>query len=105
MENQEELFTETIELVCLNLEDDKSTLLNNPDFISFHKSLSQVIKLLLYNDYKKLINILYKMDINETKYQKLFKDLPSDQIAEGLADLMIERAKQKAVTRRKYKNG
>jgi hypothetical protein len=59
---------------------------------------------MLYNNYNRLINILYKMDIDEKKYTQLFKDLPSDKISEALVDLIIERAIEKAETRKKYKS-
>jgi hypothetical protein len=103
MEDQEPLFNETIQMICSNFEDDKPALINKKDFDSFHKALTLLLRTMLYNDYHRLINILYKMDIDEKKYTRLFKELPSNEIPEGLANLMIERAKQKAEMRRKYR--
>jgi hypothetical protein len=104
MNNKDDLFKEITQLICSNFEDEKNALLTNNNFDAFHKDLSQIIRSLLYKDYNRLINILYRMDVNEKKYIQLFKDLPSDKIAEALADLIIERALQKAETRKKYKN-
>jgi hypothetical protein len=103
MDDKEDLFTETVQLICTGFEEEKPALSGENDFTSFHKALVGIVRAMLYKDYNRLINILYRMDVDEKKYIKLFKDLPSDKIAEGLADLIIERARQKAEMRRKYK--
>jgi hypothetical protein len=103
MDNKKDLFTETVQLICSGFEDQKDALSGENDLASFYQALTQVVRMMLYKDYNRLINILYRMDVDEKKYLKLFKELPSDKIAEGLADLIIERARQKAEMRRRYR--
>ncbi len=57
---------------------------------------------LLDNDISRMMNILYRADVDEEKLKKLLishSDLPS---AEVVADAYIERQKQKIETRKKY---
>jgi hypothetical protein len=59
---------------------------------------------LLENKYDVLINILYRIDVNESKLSELFSGKSRDNIAEKLAELIIERQLQKIRFRQQHKN-
>lgn len=64
--------------------------------------LVQAFAYLLDNDISKMMNILYRTDVNEDKLKKLLisnSELPS---AEVIADAYLTRQKEKIETRKKY---
>ena len=64
--------------------------------------LVQAFAYLLDNDISKMMNILYRTDVNENELKKLLisnSELPS---AEVIADAYLARQKQKIETRKKY---
>jgi hypothetical protein len=63
---------------------------------------SRIIELLDRN-YEKLLNILYRIDINEDKLNDLFGSKNRDYIPEHLAELIIERQLQKIKFRNAYR--
>ncbi len=66
-----------------------------------HKALTRAIEYLLDKDFEKLMQILYRIDVSETKVKQAF-GLEQD-VAEQIAQLIIEREQQKIITRAKYK--
>lgn len=73
------------------------------DLEELKKHLTSKIKELLDNEYEKLINILYRIDINEDKLNELFGSKNRDYIPAHLAELIIERQLQKIHFRNAYK--
>ena len=71
----------------------------------FRFYLVDKLKYLLDNEYDKLINVLYKIDVNENKLSELFAGKNRDTIPESLADLIIERSLQKVRFRQMYRKG
>jgi hypothetical protein len=69
----------------------------------FKKVLSEAICDLLNTDYQKLINILYRIDVDEKKFQKALLEGSSSLISEKISQLIIERELAKAELRKKYK--
>ena len=69
----------------------------------FKKHLTGKISELLDNNYEKLINILYRIDINEEKLNELFGSKNRESIPGNLADLIIERQLQKIQIRNMYR--
>ena len=65
--------------------------------------LTKKITELLDTNYQKLINILYRIDVNEDKLNELFGSKKREFIPARLADLIIERQIQKINFRNKYK--
>lgn len=63
---------------------------------------SEIIKLLM-NDMEKLLNILYRIDVNEKKVKDIFAQNNPKLIAPLLAELIVERETGKAETRIKYR--
>jgi hypothetical protein len=64
--------------------------------------LTQQIIYLLLNDMEKLLNILYRIDVNEKKVKEVFAQQNPQLIAPLLAQLLIDREMQKAQTRIKF---
>ena len=64
---------------------------------------SEIIKLLM-NDMEKLLNILYRIDVNEKKVKEVFAQNNPQIIAPLLAELLIEREMGKAETRIKFRD-
>ena len=75
----------------------------NTDYAHLREQLQQKIISLLLNNLPALWNILYRIDVNEHKVKQLFEGNKPELIAPGLTDLILERFKQKAETRLKYK--
>ena len=71
----------------------------------FKEYLTDRLTYLLENKYDALINILYKIDVNEEKLAKLFSETNRTSIPDALADLIIERQLQKIKIRQQYRSG
>jgi hypothetical protein len=71
----------------------------------FKAYLTEKLSYLLDNKYNTLINILYRIDVNEEKLRELFAVRNRENIPYELAELIIERSLQKVKFRQKYKNG
>jgi len=71
----------------------------------FRVYLTKKLAYLLDNYYNTLINILYRIDVNEEKLTELFAGKNKEFIPAALADLIIQRSLQKVKFRQKYKNG
>jgi hypothetical protein len=58
---------------------------------------------LLLNEMETLLQLLYKIDVNEQKVKAAFAQSTPQDIAPELAKLIIDRMRQKAETRLKYR--
>ena len=67
--------------------------------------LTKKISELMENNFDKLVNTLYRIDIDEDKLQLAFTDKNKKKLPEEIAALIIERQLQKIEMRRKYKEG
>lgn len=54
-------------------------------------------------DFHALVNIFYRLDIHEQKFNTLIEERIGDELTSGLADLVLEREMQKAQTRIAYR--
>jgi hypothetical protein len=87
---------------------DDDSLIPSVDVINFEelkRYLTEKLAYLLENKYDKLINILYKIDVNEEKLAGLFSGSNRESIPEKLAELIIERQLQKVTLRQQYRTG
>lgn len=62
--------------------------------------LARYINELLNNDFSRLISVLYRMDVNETKLRRLLNDNPATDAGSLIADLMIERQLERIKSRK-----
>jgi len=71
---------------------------------SFDKQmLAEKIDQLINTDFQKLVLILYRMDVNETKLKQLLNENPGTNAALIITDLMIERQEQKIISRQQFR--
>ncbi len=67
--------------------------------------LTKKISELMDKNFDKLVNTLYRIDVNEEKLQQVFIAKNKNILPESIAGLIIERQLQKIEFRRKYKEG
>ena len=67
------------------------------------KVLTSRIRDMLDKNVEKLLHILYRIDVNQKKTDKIFNSPFKDEIAENLAAAVIERQLEKIETRKKYR--
>lgn len=65
--------------------------------------LTARINELLANDFNKLISILYRLDINESKLRLLLQQQEGEDAAGIITDLIIERQLQKIKSREEFR--
>jgi len=78
-----------------------------PEDISFDllkEQLSLHINSLIQLDFQKLVSILYRVDVSESKLKHLLKENPGYDAANIIADLIIERQLQKIKSRQEHRN-
>ncbi|MES2778669.1 MAG: hypothetical protein V4651_02115 [Bacteroidota bacterium] len=76
---------------------------SSPSYEALLEALTSVITYLLLHDMEKLLNILYRIDVNEPKVKAAFAQNDPKLIAPTIARLILERELQKAESRRKYR--
>ena len=87
-----------------HLEEKQDTLVSR-DMQEFREKLRILIKYMLDREFEKLLNAMYRLDINEEKFKMVLSNQESQDVALDIADLVIEREMQKVITRRKYREG
>jgi hypothetical protein len=70
----------------------------------FMQLLEEKINYLIIHNFNKLIYLLYRADINETKLNKLLADNKKENAGKIIAALFIERQAQKIKSREKHSN-
>jgi hypothetical protein len=78
-----------------------------PEDISFDllkEHLSSHINTLIQSDFQKLVSILYRVDVSESKLKHLLKENQGYDAANIIVDLIIERQLQKIKSRQEHRN-
>ena len=78
-----------------------------PENISFEvlkERLASHINFLIQSDLQKLVSILYRVDVSESKLKHLLKENPGYDAANIITDLIIERQLEKIKSRQEYRN-
>jgi len=78
-----------------------------PEYISFEvlkERLSSHINFLIQSDFQKLVSILYRVDVSESKLKHLLQENPGYDAANIITDLIIERQLQKIKSRQEHRN-
>lgn len=70
--------------------------------IDLKKLLIQEISYLLDHNFEKLKWVLYRIDVNENKLKQTLANKSPDKTASIMAEMIIERQIEKAITRKKY---
>lgn len=68
-------------------------------------AVTERVRYLLDHDFNRLLNALYRIDIPEEEVKKALQLPKYEVLLSVLVDLIIERQKQKAITRLKYRQG
>jgi len=66
------------------------------------KLLSQRIEEMIDHEFDKFVNLLYRIDINESKVREALAEQPFSKGVEKVAEMIIQRQLQKIATRRQY---
>lgn len=66
--------------------------------------LTSEISFLLDHDFNRLLNALYRIDISESKTKELLQLSQNGEIARNLAKAIIERERQKVITRQQFRS-
>lgn len=67
------------------------------------KDLAAFINVLLNKDFERLLQGLYRIDVDEEKVKEILNVRSPEFIADDLAQLILERQQQKAITRMQYR--
>jgi len=73
------------------------------EFSRLEDYLTQQVNYLLDHDLNKLLNAFYRIDIPENQVKKLLHNSQQGTIARNMAKAIIEREKQKVITRQQYR--
>lgn len=66
------------------------------------QQLTQIVSYLIDEDFERLLNAMYRIDINEDKFKVALTLDPPSKIAPAIAQLIIDRELEKVISRRKY---
>jgi len=66
------------------------------------QKLSAYLNNLINDDFEKLVQLLYRLDIDETKLKRTLQDHPQHHAGELIADMIIERQLQKIKSRKEF---
>lgn len=66
------------------------------------QALTQVIQYYLDNNFERLIQIMYRLDISESKFREVMAQATPQTIAENIAKLVLKREEEKYLMRQKY---
>lgn len=94
------------ELINKDLNTEEDGLLipgGHPELGYIHEKLVLVIEYLLQNNFEKLCNAMYRLDVSERKFQEVLAGSDPADVSSRLADLVIEREMQKVKTRELYR--
>ncbi len=88
--------------VLQELSKELDIILNKNNFNLGKQLLSERINELIDTNFQKLVSILYRMDISESKLKQLLADNPGTDAGLIIADLMIQRQEEKIRTRQHF---
>lgn len=86
----------------LGLEEQLEFEEGNNEFDRLENFLTTQVDYLLDHDLNKLLNALYRIDIPENKVKSLLQHSKQGEIGRNVAKAIIEREKQKVITRQQY---
>ncbi|HET6766089.1 MAG TPA: hypothetical protein VFH08_01780 [Chitinophagaceae bacterium] len=90
------------EIVISEISKELGISLKEVDDSLVKQALADKINDLVNTQFQKLVSILYRMDVSETKLKQLLSDNPGTDAGLIIADLMIERQKEKIRSRQQF---
>jgi hypothetical protein len=100
-----ENLSQTIQLIQKDFfleKDDLPISISNLD--DLRQSLNKVISYLLDKDMTRLLNALYRIDVDENKVKTVLAEADPKSISYEITDLIIQRELKKIETRNKYRS-
>lgn len=94
---------ENIELIRLVNEEMAIDLPEQISFNEIRKQLGHYINDLIVNDFQKLVSLLYRIDISESRLKQLLLKENHEDAGKVIADLIIQRQLEKIKTRQQFK--
>lgn len=88
-------------IICKDFQIEKSERMKTIEEIKIE--LSKIISQLLNTDLNQLLNIFYRIDLNEKEVDKILTQEKPEDISPKLADLVLNREIEKVKTRLKYR--
>ena len=85
----------------LNLESEKS-MVEIKHLDELKEKLEKIVAYLLDNDFERLLNAMYRLDISEEKFKMALSGLSGNSISKEITELIIGREVRKLETRAKY---
>ncbi len=82
--------------------DTEENILTGDNMEMLRIKLIDVINMLMQSDFQRLLNAMYRLDIDEKLFRDALSDVHSPSVAGRLADLVINRELEKIKTRKKY---
>ena len=76
-----------------------------PDRQAIREQLAYVIAHLMEENFERLCQAMYRLDVSEARFGEVLKHSPVEDIPYAIADLVIEREMQKVRTRMIYRRG
>jgi hypothetical protein len=103
--NEFKLARESLQLVQkdLGLEDNILFEGQSDPFERLLEYLEKAIKFKLDNDFAGLLNAMYRIDIPEDQLKALLSMTKPEEMSNAIAQAIIEREKQKVLTRQQYR--
>ncbi len=84
--------------------DTEQSLLEVGHLDELREKLEKIVAYLLDNEFERLLNAMYRLDINENKFKIALSGMGTKAISEEITDLIITREIQKLKTRIKYRS-
>ncbi len=85
------------------LEEDSETEEVKIAFDWLEDYLTKQVNYLLDHDFNRLLNALYRIDVSEEKVKKLINNDSPKEMARNIAKAIIERERQKIITRSQFR--
>lgn len=93
---------ETTELVRLLNNELAIEIAEKRPLDEIQEQLAQYLNHLIKNDFDKLLNYLYRIDVSEQKLKSLLQQQPQEDAGNIISSLIIDRQLQKIETRKKF---
>jgi len=84
--------------------DTEQSLLEVGHLDELREKLEKIVAYLLDNEFERLLNAMYRLDINEDKFKIALSGMGKKVISEEITDLIITREIEKLKTRIKYRS-
>lgn len=92
-----------IQLISQDFNLEREHFLPDPGNIEeIKRKLRTVIDQLLEKDFERLLNAMYRLDIDESKFKQVLSGMYGNDVSGKLAEIIIERELRKVETRKHY---